>query len=738
MSVQQRTGRTAGTLVRVLASAAIGGLLSLAGSLNGCARIPEKHGMSTQQRTIDDFATVEAYCNGVPVYAFGYTYIHGVSPDFIPGLTWQPGAKGGVKIVPKKSWEIRSNLLGSTPAREPRSLRIDDQPLLCVHLIDGDPETCWCSRAQIEPDYEPVWIRVDLPIEAEISAVRIVPSKQGMRGFAPIPSEPTDTAPVGQGLPRKLSMKLSRDAHHWETVYQTDEFTADPAMDPIELRFEARRAKQVWIIGEEFPDVLGLGHCFSIAGVHVLSTDGTNLALHSRGAGVTVSSTHLGYGMDRFTQDMLWPIQYDLGFKWMRVGYDMSALQWAYVEREKGVLAVDPRTDAAIAEAVQHRIEVVLVLDKGNWLHAPEPRSPQRNRELMETYYNRAPWPDPAACPEYFEAWLNYVRYMVRHFKDRVRYFEIWNEWDWTPERVDEYCRLAEPTARVIRAEYPEARIVLCSTSGIDMDFIEGAVARLGDLIDVVGIHPYYNADPQEIRRYPEDVATLKERLAEHGFAGELMATEWSWFAPYPPADRDERHFSELQKAKIAARFATSSVGLGIPSFWNETFQTHMTSRDVSLLRNTFSADPISPTQPQPVYYVLRTLCTALEDAAPSEVEVRFTPEHADLEWCVFRRGDGDLLIAVWLAGEAVDDASREHVVDLRVPGFRCAAAGAIDTLNGTLYELRLAAGPEMRGTSRAADLPLEQRAEAGVTMPTLRGICVRDWPLIVTLRGER
>jgi hypothetical protein len=76
-------------------------------------------------------------------------------------------------------------------------------------------------------------------------------------------------------------------------------------------------------------------------------------------------------------------------------------------------------------------------------------------------------------------------------------------------------------------------------------------------------------------------------------------------------------------------------------------------------------------------------------------------------------------------------------VVDLRVPGFRCAGACAIDTLNGTLHELRLAAAPETRGGASAADLALEEGAGAGVTMPTLRGICVRDWPLIVTLRGE-
>ena len=700
-------------VVRIVAVG--GGLLGLGGALVGCAHVsPERD--AGAQRPIEDFATVEAQCEGTPVYAFGYTYVHGVSPDFIPDLTWQRGTKGGAKLAPKKSWEIKSNLLGSTPAREPRSLRIDDQPLLSVHLIDGDPETCWCSRGQIEADFEPVWIRIDLPVEAEVAAVRLVPSRKGLRGYAPVPWESTEgVLPVGQALPRKLRVQVSRDARGWETVHQTEDLAPDPTMAPLDLRFAPRRAKQIRVVGEEFPEVLTFGHCFSIAEVEVLSSAGANLALHSRGAGVTVSSTHLGYGMDRFTQDMLWPLQYDLGFKWARVGYDMSALQWAYVEREKGVLAVDPRTDAAITEAVRHGIELVVVLDKGNWLHAPEPRRIERNRDLVETYFNSPPWPDPATQPAYFAAWLEYVRYMVRHFKDRVRYFEIWNEWDNTPERVDEYCRLAKPTARVIREEFPQARILLCSSSGLDMAFIEDSIAQLGNLIDVVGFHPYYNADPQEIRKYPEDIAELKARLAKHGFAGELMATEWSWFASYPRAARDERHFTEMQKAKIAARFMVTNVGLGIPSFWNETFQTHMTSRDVSLLRNTFSADPISPTQPQPIYYVLRTLSTALADVKPARVEVRFTPGHADLEWYALERGSGDLLIAVWLAGEAVDDASREHVTDLHVPSLRFAAAHAIDTLNGTRHELK--------------------------TLPASDGIAairVRDWPLIVEFVGTQ
>ncbi|HAK96454.1 MAG TPA: hypothetical protein DCM87_16060, partial [Planctomycetes bacterium] len=236
-----------------------GGLLALGGALAGCAHVPAERAKSARP-CIEDFATVEARCAGAPVHAFGYTYVYGVSPDFIPDLVWQRGAGGGEKIVPKKSWEIKNNLLGSTPAREPRSLRIDDQPLLCVHLLDGDPETCWCSRGQIEADVEPVWIRIDLPAEAEVCAVRLVPCRKGLRGYAPVPWETMeDVLPVGQALPRKIEVQTSCDARRWETVYRTDSLAPDPGMAPLDVRFEPRRAKQIRIIGEEFPEVLTFG-----------------------------------------------------------------------------------------------------------------------------------------------------------------------------------------------------------------------------------------------------------------------------------------------------------------------------------------------------------------------------------------------------------------------------------------------------------------------------------------------
>jgi len=113
---------------------------------------------------------------------------------------------------------------------------------------------------------------------------------------------------------------VSRDGKDWDTVFDDPKFSGSDTEANL-VRFEPRPAKMIWIIGDGFQNVAQFGSAFSLGELEVHDPDGNNLALISRGAGVQVSSTHYGCDMDRFTQDMLWPIQYDLGFKWTRVGF---------------------------------------------------------------------------------------------------------------------------------------------------------------------------------------------------------------------------------------------------------------------------------------------------------------------------------------------------------------------------------------------------------------------------------
>jgi hypothetical protein len=667
-------------------------------------------------------ATVEAHDQGVPVYAFGYTYVYGVSPDYKSNLVLQEGNdQPARKIQPKKSWEIHSNYFGSTPAREPRTAANDDQPLLSVHLIDGDPLSCWSSRGQNQPAVNPEWIRIDLPEETSIKEVVLVGHPQGMGGGQKTASG-GETVKVGQAFPRLLEVRLSRDAWHWDTVYKNDAYIPADIKGRNAISFEPKVAKQIWILGSDLPSTHYFGHCFSIAGVEVIGADGENRALVSRGAGVQVSSTDTGFAMDRYTQDMLWSTQYDLGFKWSRVGYDMSLFQWAYVEREKGKLHVDERAEAAVDEAAAHGVNIIMTLDKGNWLYASTPKWPDRTRDLMETYSS-----NPGRVTEYdpmLQGYLNYVRFMVRHFKGRVKIFEVWNEWGpYNHEEGKKYAELLKLAIPIIREEDPQTKIMPASPGWqVKDDFAwlralgeEGLLSQ----VDVIGFHPFYDTPPgdPELRTFPTDFPRFKKIMEGYGFKGQYMASEWDYFTAYPASDlrgyvKKEAH-AEMQKAIYTARVATMFAHLDIVSLWNETFQTMQTMRGLSLFRNTWPGEVICPTQPEPVYYMYRTLSTVLEDAQGAEAPVTFSSSQRPVESYGFTRPNGERLVAFWLSGVSKEAGGDALVANVTIKDAQGLNASIIDTLDGV-----------------EKPLVVERTSDA----PVIRNIHVQDWPLILRL----
>ena len=131
--------------------------------------------------------------------------------------------------------------------------------------------------------------------------------------------------------------------------------------------------RAIWILAKRMSLISGWWyareqHAFSIAEVEAIDTKGVNVALLSRGAGATVSSTYYGDGLSGEEHDLYWPLHYDLGDKWVRVNYWESVLQWCYVEpNEKGRYYIDPRADRAITETVKNGANIIMALDYGNF-----------------------------------------------------------------------------------------------------------------------------------------------------------------------------------------------------------------------------------------------------------------------------------------------------------------------------------------------------------------------------------
>jgi hypothetical protein len=120
----------------------------------------------------------------------------------------------------------------------------------------------------------------------------------------------------------------------------------------------------------------------------------------------------------------------------------------------------------------------------------------------------------------------------------------------------------------------------------------------------------------------------------------------------------------------------------------------------------------MSPTQPEPAYYVLRTLCTVLENAEPADIPVELSNKSREFDTWAFALPENGLLVGVWLPGASVD----RHpgvATDVIIPGTGASKVVGIDTLNGTERELRF-----------------EQR-DGKLVIPDL---LVRDYPLMLRL----
>lgn len=678
---------------------------------------------------------VQASCGGVPIKRFGFCWVLGGAPTLLDDVSLQVGNTAPrEKITVKDSSQIKRNYLGVTTTRMPRSTENDYLPVEPIHLIDGNLQTCWLSHGQTQPDVQPIWIRLDLPVERTID--RIVLRKRPLsgqprnpHGWQPI----AGAAEVGCGMPASVVIKSSTDGRSWVTLL--DGPTADtPKKVDFEARFAARPAKQIWITAGKLPLVENILYAFSLAEVEVYDTTGANVALATRGTGATVNSTHHNPGQELAAHRWYWPLHYDAGFKWARVGYHDDPINWHWVEKQKGILKIDPATDAAVTELASHGVNIVMALDFGNRLYCgPAERTlPQ----LWEWNYDM---PAPPTTPEAIAAWTRYVEFMVKHFRDRVKHFEVWNEWNipcyWgASPNAQQYLAVAKAAIPVIRKHAPEAKVMMGSWAGFPhgistwtpkqtaeqekQTLYLDVTRRLAGDVDEIGWHPFYQTSPDMLRGYPADVRSLQNWLRGVGFRGHCMATEWNYSALYPRMSNEAAgkawcgrfEATEVEKAKYVAQVFARHTALGVESFFCEMYFPQFGVLDLSLLRRSFDADPISPFQPQAAYYVTRNLATMLDEWEPGELDYKIDHAPAGLESYPMKTPTGPALL-LWIGGRAKDRCEGTPV-DVRLK-IRCTKATGYDPMNGVSQ-------------------PLDVVGSADGSL--LKGILVRDWPTLIRL----
>jgi hypothetical protein len=415
--------------------------------------------------------------------------------------------------------------------------------------------------------------------------------------------------------------------------------------------------------------------------------------------------------------EMLWPTHYDLGVKWLRLNMWGGPLQWSFVEQERGKYVIDRRADEAITEAVESGIRILMNLSYGNWLYAPKPRKNFAS-SIWDIPYDFPP--DPIT-PEMKEGFKNYVRFMVKHFKGRVQWYEVYNEpfYSLQAQGRDEemlrlYCDLFKEVAPIIRKEDPTAKISLAGgpTPGRSDRWLYAQLEILGRegmaYVDAYGFHIQGNEYPG-LRDYAKNVKRFRKDVAALGFQGLFMANEYWIAAPYPPDKTARVKRSEIQKAKETARVFLLNLGLGILPFWCDTWKDGL-QEGAGIFRNTFGSDPIPPQQPEAVYYVLRTLCTIMDGAKPIELEVEVSNKTRAIDNYNFALPGNEMLVGLWLTERSQDDHPGVKT-DLIISQAKASRIIGIDTLNGFEKELQF-----------------QQKADRIV----VQNLLVRDYPLMI------
>jgi hypothetical protein len=153
---------------------------------------------------------------------------------------------------------------------------------------------------------------------------------------------------------------------------------------------------------------------------------------------------------------------------------------WGEIEKSLGEYAIPSWVENTVDQSIAMHAVPILILDYGNALYGGDK-------------------PTSSAA---ITAFANYAAYVVSHFKGKVRYFELENEWEThtgrtTPGTPDAYLALAKVTYPAIKRANADTVVLSGGIADLTIESMNnGWLAHFFELgglsvVDAVSVHPY-------------------------------------------------------------------------------------------------------------------------------------------------------------------------------------------------------------------------------------------------------
>ena len=200
-----------------------------------------------------------------------------------------------------------------------------------------------------------------------------------------------------------------------------------------------------------------------------------------------------------------WTRMFDAGFKWVRIGqYENSSdrTSWDWIEQKRGVFASSQELEDQVDSLVDNGMLIQVQLLYGNVMYTspsgklpdvsePEPGSFHNDdRSLYSVFW-------PPTTPEQIAAFNRYSAWMVKHFKDRIHYWALWNEQDigyWNSwGNPEQYGNLLGPFVQAVHQADPNAKVIYGGQADPSREFTQKALdtCKCASGIDVYAYHTY-------------------------------------------------------------------------------------------------------------------------------------------------------------------------------------------------------------------------------------------------------
>lgn len=140
----------------------------------------------------------------------------------------------------------------------------------------------------------------------------------------------------------------------------------------------------------------------------------------------------------------------------------------------------------------------------------------------------------PPTSDEEVSNYANFVYEVVNRYKDRVKYWQIWNEPNiptfWNPPDVYWYTKMLKEAYKAAKKADPDCVIIAGNTSGADIRFLQGIYDNGGwDYLDGISFHPYSLAGGPVSQRLDKIISRVVEFVEEKGGDKQIWITEIGW-----------------------------------------------------------------------------------------------------------------------------------------------------------------------------------------------------------------